>query len=302
MASLVADSPRRIAFVPAKADEVVAFCIANGSAYDAGLIKMLTLELTSDPAGVVVIGAADGVAVVATVVDRTRNGADAASLETLGVRVPLSAEAFTRLVVEPAVAFARGGPRRALHVSLPPARPAAEDAERALRDAGFAHAYDAFEMRRPAAVPLAAPAPLPPGWAWADMDVARADEAHGALAEIFRDAPATHLPPLPEFREAVASGAARWRMLIDGGRLAGLVRPVQHGARGELRVLGRVPAYRARGIGPRLVGEGLRILREGGAGDIDLAVEAANERALDLYRSFGFQIVTRTPVFALSLR
>ena len=67
-------------------------------------------------------------------------------------------------------------------------------------------------------------------------------------------------------------------------------------------MLGRVPAYRGRGLGPRLVAEGLRVLREAGAGDVNLSVEVSNEQALALYRRFGFEVLTRTPVFALTLR
>lgn len=295
---------RRRPFVRADADAVVDFCGAHGSDHDAPLLRALLLELTSDPAGVVVLEDAGGeIALVATVVDRVRNGADAAKLETLAVRVPPEASALVRAVVEPAVAFARGGARRALHVALPASLTGAGGFDEALRAAGFAHAYDSFGMRRPGAAPApAAPGPLPPAWAWSWIDAARVDAAHAALVEIFRDAPATSAKPLDDFRRAIASGAATWRVLLDGDRIAGLVRPVAHGARGEIRIVGRVPGYRGQGLGPRLVAEGLRLLAEGGARDVDLNVEAANERALDLYRRFGFEITARTPVFGIALR
>jgi ribosomal protein S18 acetylase RimI-like enzyme len=294
-------------FAPGDVDAVVAFCVAHGGLYDAALTRLLVLELTSDPAGVIVIGDDDGPALVATVVDRARNGADAASLETLGVRAPIAAAPFARLVIEPAVAFARAGERRALHVALPPALMPATGAEQALRDVGFAHAYDTFAMRRAGSAPApASPEPLPAGWSWAALDGSRVDEAHAALVEIFRDAPSTNLRPLEDFREAVVSGTSRWYVLLDGDRLAGLAQIALHGAggaiRGEVRTIGRVPTYRGRGLGPHLVAEGLRLLRADGAGDVDLMVEADNERALDLYRRFAFELVARTPVFALALR
>ena len=294
-------------FAPGDVDAVVAFCVAHGGLYDAALTRFLLLELTSDPAGVIVIGDDGGPTLVAAVIDRGQNGADAASLETLGVRAPLAAAPFTRLVIEPAVAFARAGERRALHVALPPALMPADGAGQALREAGFAHAYDTYAMRRPGSAPAtAASEALPAGWSWAALDATRVDEAHAALVEIFRDAPSTNLRPLEDFRQAVASGAVRWQVLLDGDRLAGLVQIALHGAggaiQGEVRTIGRVPTYRGRGIGPRLVAEGLRLLREGGAGDVDLGVEADNERALDLYRRFAFDVVARTPVFALALR
>jgi ribosomal protein S18 acetylase RimI-like enzyme len=303
-----ADSFSRAPFTAGDADALVAFCAAQRSPYDERLLRQLLLQLTSDPSGVFVIRDADGIVLVATVIDRAPNGAGAASIETLAVRTPLPAPTFTRLVAEPAIAFARAGACRALHVALPTARLPSEDAERALRDLGFAPVYDSFEMRRPASVRMAPPDPLPAGWSWAALDGARADAAHAALAEIFRDAPSTNLMPVADFRRGVISGAARWRVLLDGTRIAGLVRAVPHGDRGELRIVGRVPAYRGRGLGPRLVAEGLSVLarRSDGDGevevDVDLQVEADNDRALDLYRRFGFEVTARTPVFGLAFR
>jgi ribosomal protein S18 acetylase RimI-like enzyme len=297
------DSCRRVPFSAADAESVVAFCVAHGGPRDAVLVKTLLVELTSDAAGVIVVSDVEGTAIVASVVDRIHNGADAASLETLGVRVPVPDATFARLVVEPAVAFARSGARRALHVALHPERRLARDPERVLRDAGFTPAFDGFEMRRPASAPLPPSDPPPPGWTWAALDAARVDDAYAALAAMFRDAPATSLKPLENFRAAVTSGVARWRALLDGDRVAGLVRAIAHGGgQGEIRVLGRRPEYRGQGLGPRLLAEGLRVLAEAGARDIDLSVEAANERALDLYRRFGFKVLTRTPVFGLALR
>ena len=225
----------RVPFTVDDAEAIVAFCAAQRSPYDERVVKLLLIELTSDPAGSFVIRDADGIVLVATVVDRAPNGAGAASLETLGVRAPLPTGIFARLVVEPAVAFVRAGACRALHVALPPSRMPADGAEGALRDAGFAHAHDNFDMRRPASA-LAAPPdppPLPDAWSWAALDGARADEAHAALAEIFRGARSANLMPVADFRRGVTSGAFQWRVLLDGGRIAG------PGARGA--------AWRARG-------------------------------------------------------
>ena len=181
---------RRAPFAVGDAEAMVAFCAAQRSPYDDRLLKMLLLQLTSDPAGVFVIRDDGGIVLAATVVDRAPNGVGAAGLETLGVRAPLPTAIFARLVVEPAVAFVRAGACRALHVPLPPARLPADGAERALRDAGFAHGHDTFDMRRPAS------APVPPESAAASGCVVvggarrRARRrAHAALGEIFRDAP-----------------------------------------------------------------------------------------------------------------
>jgi hypothetical protein len=219
-----ADAPRLRAFARDDADAVIAFCAGHGP-YDAGLLRRLLLDLTSGPAGVLVIEDREGPALVATVVDRVDNILDAANLETLGVRAPLTADAFMQLVVEPAIAFVRGGERGALSVGLHAATMPAAGAEAALRAAGFAHAYDGFEMKRPGATqPADAPHPLPAGWSWRTVDAALADEAHAALGEAFRDAPSASRVPLEEFRRWVAAGASVYRALLDGDRVAGLVR------------------------------------------------------------------------------
>src|SRR4051812_25211519 len=129
---------RRVPFARGDVDAVVAFCKAQGRGDDARLL----LELTSDAAGVISIGDGDGddPTLVMTVIDRIRNGADAAILETLAVRAPIGAASFMCLVVEPAIAFARAGERRVLHVVLQPAMLPADGAEAALRERGFTHA------------------------------------------------------------------------------------------------------------------------------------------------------------------
>ena len=302
MPTSVLDPVRRVPFATGDADAIISFCAARGP-YDPGLLRRLMLELTSAPAGVIVVEDGDGTALVATVVDRVSNGMDAANLEMLAVRAPLTAEAFIHLVVEPASAFARGGDRRALAVGLPAKAMPAAGAEDALRAAGFTHAYDGYEMSRPRSTPpVTAPEPLPAGWSWRTVDGALVDRAHAALAEIFRGAPSASSVPLDEFRRWVAAGASIYRALLDGDRVAGLVQIAPPGAPGDLRIVGRAPEYRGQGLGPRLVAEGLRLLREGGAGDVHLSVEAENDRALALYRRFGFEVVSKTPVFVLTLR
>lgn len=57
---------------------------------------------------------------------------------------------------------------------------------------------------------------------------------------------------------------------------------------GEVYVIGVDPAAGLRGLGAPLLGAGLRHLRAGGASDVDLYVESDNERALSLYRRYGF--------------
>ena len=276
---------------------MVAFCVANGP-FDGALIRRLVLELASDPQGVFVLADDAGPVLVASLIDRGENGADAAMLEVIGVSgigPAVPREAFAELVIAPAVAFARAGVRSAIHLPLVKDWARVEGAAEVLRAAGFAPQYDYLTMRRPAtAAPPPPPAPLPAGWRWETVDATRADAAgvdaaHAALHEAFRDSPSFMLSPLPLFRRAVASGASLFRALLDGEELAGLVQVATAARDHELRTVARRPAWRGRGLGPRLVAEGLRLLHEHAARDVELSVEAPNERAWTLYRRFGFE-------------
>ena len=67
---------------------------------------------------------------------------------------------------------------------------------------------------------------------------------------------------------------------------------------GEVYVIGVDPAAGVRGLGTPLLGAGLRHLREVGASEVDLYVEADNERALALYHRYGFTLVSADVMYA----
>lgn len=69
--------------------------------------------------------------------------------------------------------------------------------------------------------------------------------------------------------------------------------------RGYVNFVGVVPAWRGRGLGRELLRWGIARLRDAGAGTIELNVEAANERALGLYRRTGFEPKVEWPHYAL---
>ena len=258
------------------------------------------MDLTSDPTGVIVLAEGDALAFVATVVDRADNGAGAAQLEVLAVPGAVEAPAFAELVVAPAVAFARAGVRRALHVELSEVLSRVEGAEGVLRAAGFEPSHESVTMvRRGDDEPPTGDPALPDGWRWRALDDARAEAAHAMLSEAFRGAVSFSLSPLPVFRRNAPPGS---RLLLDGEIVAGFVNVVGHETRGELRTVARALAYRGRGVGARLVGEGLRLLLVNGPRDVELSVEAGNAGALALYRRFGFEVASRRPVLALALR
>jgi mycothiol synthase len=72
------------------------------------------------------------------------------------------------------------------------------------------------------------------------------------------------------------------------------------GKHAEIPHLGVLPAYRGRGLGRELLHWGVHHLRSRGAGDILLAVESRNKRALLIYERAGFVAVQEWPRWAKS--
>jgi mycothiol synthase len=70
--------------------------------------------------------------------------------------------------------------------------------------------------------------------------------------------------------------------------------------RGDVRLVGVLPAYRRRGLGRELLRWGIAHVRDGGARDVDLAVEALNAGALRLYLDEGFVAVEEWPRWVIS--
>jgi mycothiol synthase len=71
------------------------------------------------------------------------------------------------------------------------------------------------------------------------------------------------------------------------------------GRRGFVNTIGVLPEWRGRGLGRELLRWGVAHLREAGSGTIELVVEAANDRALALYRRHGFEPRVEWPHYAL---
>jgi GNAT superfamily N-acetyltransferase len=281
-------------------EEALAFSSRHPAGHFDDMVRrrLITL-LTSAPAGTIVLGdGAGGLCLVATVVDVISDPEAPAELVVVGARPGLPADVFAESVLAPARAFARAVGRRTLHAPRPAC---VGDADEAFARAGFAFAYETVVMRRDGA-PWDGPAPeLPRGWRWAPLEDALVARAHAALYEIFLGAPSFTLPPLEAFRAGAFQGSPGWHLLFAGDALAGLVRLWADEGKGELRVVGRAPAYRGRGVGRLLVDRGLRLLAEAGARSVTLDAAATNDRALVLYRSFDFEIVERTPVFSAKI-
>jgi len=291
---------QRVPFARADTDAVLALCARQPLGdFDQELRRRFLTLLSSAPEGVLLYAGLDGgLALAAVVIDLPENGADAATLEMIGGMAGPSRELFERQLLPDAIAFARAGVRSALQMSVPAF---VDGAEAALASLGFVRAFDHFQMRLRAGSPPPARAPRP-GWRWAPLDDALAPAVHDGLREAFRGAPSFALAGLDVFRRVAPRIAPGWRVLLDGDHVAGFVQLVMHEhPRGELRTVGRVPAYRGQGLGDELMVEALRVLWAAGAREIELGVEAGNDGALDLYRRFGFEIVARHPWWQLPL-
>ncbi len=90
----------------------------------------------------------------------------------------------------------------------------------------------------------------------------------------------------------------------DPGRLVGFCRSVEMPPaggrrRGDIALVGLLPEWRGRGLGRQLVRWGVGHLRGRGIAEIELSVEARNARALELYRSEGFEPDVEWPHWVL---
>jgi ribosomal protein S18 acetylase RimI-like enzyme len=286
--------------LPLVLEEALAFAAAHPVGHlDEPLRRRLLTSLTSAPAGTIVLGDERGAPrLVATVVDVIFEPRAPAELVILGAAPGLSGAVFAGEVLAPARAFARAVGRRALHVARPGF---VRDLDEVLARAGFTLHHEVVSMSRATAAVDASEPELTSGWRWVPLDDALVALAHAALVEMFRDAPATTTPPLDAFRRGAFASRPGWHVLLDGAELAGLVRLSATGASGEVRILGRHPRYRGRGLGRLLLDRALRLLAAAGARAVALEVAATNERALELYRAFDFAVVERTAVYAAVL-
>jgi mycothiol synthase len=101
-----------------------------------------------------------------------------------------------------------------------------------------------------------------------------------------------------------ASGVLLVALAADPEQLIGCCRtlelPGDEGRRrGEIGIVGLLPEWRGRGLGRQLLRWGVGYLRSVGLTEIELSVEARNERALELYRQEGFVAGVEWPHYVL---
>ena len=209
-----------------------------------------------------------------------------------------------RRLVEAALAEARM--RGEARLYLAPPRGSAIAAAFATR-LGFRYHSSLWQLRLLAEIPTP-PAGFPPDIA---VRPVRADEVPAYVALInaaFADHPSPirvservvrHVHGLPGFDPTdilVVAPRDRPGHLIAFCRME-LVR--EAGAcSGDVALIGVLPAWRGRGLGRALLAWGIGRLRDAGAADVTLSVEASNERALRLYERTGFERAQEWPRWA----
>ena len=214
----------------------------------------------------------------------------------------------TRLLV-PARAIARRleFPWLRLWVSKDPEAPG----HRFATARGFTYHSSMWRMRLAGAVPVVAPA-FPDDIIARWFEPGSDDEPYVELMNAaFADHPSPLRFTLDEIRHVHALDDFDPRLILvlaaggEPARLIGFVvtsRYDEDGRQvGDIVLVGVRPEARRRGLGRELLHWGVTELRARGAHEIELSVEGANDRALDLYRRTGFEPVVEWPHWTLPL-
>ena len=169
----------------------------------------------------------------------------------------------------------------------------AEEATAFLERHGFAHYRFWWEMERPLGV---VPEPVWPK----GVELRLFDGSEHAFAEwtaCYNDAFAqrfpSHLATVEEARRITSAPGFRADGLLlawQGDRCVGFSRNTLMDGHGEVDVLGVRPEAQGRGLGRALLRWGVAWLEAQGTPHVRLIVDGANEGALTLYRSEGFEI------------
>lgn len=285
-------------------EEAIAFAVENAVGdFDESLIRFLVERMMRREDGIFDRRAGEA-RVVAALIEGSHNAADAAELAMLGAAG--ADEAVVGLLLEmvpEALDKARAGTHAVLDVPLR-GRLEGLGAEE-LRGLGFAIAYREYAMMtadaaRPQAVHV------PAGLEWVELDTRWAERVYTFLVEAFAGVPGFMAAPPAEMARRLMMHTPRPRVLVDvaGDRLVGIARvkgPDGDGV-GRVDLVARAAARRGQGLGRVVVDEALRILAKLGARRFSLDVAADNERALRLYRDYGFEVVAQDTVWRRGLR
>ncbi|MEO7665098.1 MAG: GNAT family N-acetyltransferase [Candidatus Limnocylindrales bacterium] len=262
-------------------------------------IDVAVSRLPADPLGIVVAEAGGSIV-----------GYCAPRFDDLTVHPARRRQGIGRRLVAAGLELATERGLAELTLFVPPHLPGSQAFARAL---GLTYGSSLWLFRLPEGRPVDPPE-LPAGYVTAswtdDLDIPAfvafanaAWEGHPSPLHLTTEL-AVHVARLPEFdpggvrfvaRSAapkVPIGFTKVELRSDDARRT----------TGWIGQVGVLPAHRGAGLGRWLLRWGVEYLRERGAGVVELAVEAANERALGLYNRNGFEPAIEWPHWVLPVR
>lgn len=170
---------------------------------------------------------------------------------------------------------------------------------------GFRHDRYFWRMTRPRGMAFEPPA-WPPGIEVRPLEGDRMladwnDAYNASFARHYHFVPST-LEGLRQRMETEEYRTGVIQLAYRDGQCVGFCRNAfHHGRRGEIALLGTVPAARGIGLGRALLRWGVAWLEARDTGTTELQVDGENENALGLYRSEGFAVTQTREVWARAL-
>lgn len=180
--------------------------------------------------------------------------------------------------------------------------------ERVLKEYGFSHAFNLFAMHRDTPFEIST-SPVNPKsesrFSWSVLTDERMTAYRETVRECFEGIPGMSLADPNTFAEMQKGFQNKPMLLMDEeNQIAGFYRIHLHGSGiGEVSLIGRNIHYKGKGVGSILLHNALAGLTQLGARCYSLEVAAMNEKAIDLYKRYGFRMdhkiqFWRTPVNA----
>lgn len=277
-------------------EEQLAFCaVAPLGDRPPAVQRALLTELCRGPEGV--LDRVEGDArLLAVLVERITTASGAAILEPMAATVGASPPALARLLagaIDAAEALIQG--TRPLELPLPSPLAALEPT---LTARGFRLSHVVYDMGTAPRHPPPARPPLPDGLRWEVVSEARLDALHQVTRAAFAGRPDVAFPALDDWKAMTRAAPIPPRLLLHAQQVVGfasvgLLRP----GLGQVRNIGRDPAWYGLRLGPILLAEAMHLLAEAGAERFTLSVLATNAAALRLYQDAGFEIEREERVF-----
>ena len=278
------------------AETLLAFCgAAPLGDRPAAVRHALLTELCRGPEGVFDLIEGDA-RLVAVLVERISTASGAAILEPLAARGAHTAE-LRLVLIERAIAAAEALIQGARPIQLSPP-PGWTGLEPTLEARGFGLSHIVYTLATAEDHRPAPRAPLPAGLAWEPCGEAHLSALHAMTQAAFAGRPDVAFPAFEAWATMVRAAEIPPRVLLHDRQVVGsaTVAMLAPGL-GQVRNIGRDPAWIGRRLGPILLGEAMNLLAEAGASRFTLSVLASNRAALSLYQGAGFEMQQEERVF-----